>query len=672
MKCLIAVFVALAIEMPLRAQDDKPLVVGDFENTGSITAGYRFTEFSGYYPMYQSLFGLNSGFRILDFTLFGHARQGAHSFADDYSIVTNGFGGEPSGTAQLTVTKKNIYELRANFRQSYYYIDPNAGATVPSGVNGLLPNHNWATVRKMGSLHFLAHATNNLKFSFEFSRNTRNGTEDTTRVMDYFGAPSSFASFSRANPYYLVGLVNEDSSRVAGGVDYTRGSWSMHYSVGLQHFTDSFSGTNPYSPEQSINTSDPVTANELLTASQWSDFHRFSTPVSEFSYNGKITKRLKASGSYSFFDYSGPASVIMSGSGLARGSTTSIFNPYSFVNSSTARVREPNHVADQEFTYDVNDWLSMEAMYRYSRFDLTADANFSSTSNCCGTPALAGGVTQTGIQTNQSRIGASTFNYDVLLTPLRSLMIRLGVAYMKRDVEFLVDGTTDPLSTLRTKTVLPTLGLSYQPNKVFSIKANFDEINNGTSYTRETPHTDITSRVVTRIRPLDKLHIDNTTVFRTSKLLAADYVSRVRNNSAMVTYEFNDRFSGFAGFSYNSFYSRSFVNFLRGPAPITNVTLIDQNVERLWQGGFNVVPVHRITVSFAGNYIRVNGLGVVLGELPLYGPMTFPYGSASLSWDAPRAGKMTVQLQRAYYEEQIVTGNNFGSDILLIAWTTHF
>jgi hypothetical protein len=239
-------------------------------------------------------------------------------------------------------------------------------------------------------------------------------------------------------------------------------------------------------------------------------------------------------------------------------------------------------------------------------------------------------------------------------------------------VEFLSGGVTDPLTTQRTKTVLPQLNVRYQPNKVFSIRLNTDEINNGSSYTRETPHTDIGSRIVTRIRPTEKFWIENTTAIRDSKLLTYAYVNRVRQTATTLTYDLTDKVSGFAGFSYSSFYSQSYVNFLRGTAPITDVTLTDQNVERLWQGGFNLQPVKRVKLSFAGNYVRVNGLGVVLGELPLYGPMTFPYASASLAFDAKKAGIIAVQLQRTYYEEQIVTGNDFEADILLVTWKRSF
>jgi hypothetical protein len=51
---------------------------------------------------------------------------------------------------------------------------------------------------------------------------------------------------------------------------------------------------------------------------------------------------------------------------------------------------------------------------------------------------------------------------------------------------------------------------------------------------------------------------------------------------------------------------------------------------------------------------------------------SFPYGSASLDYDFPAVGKLMVQLQRTYYTEQIVTGNNFSANLLSITWTRSF
>ena len=186
------------------------------------------------------------------------------------------------------------------------------------------------------------------------------------------------------------------------------------------------------------------------------------------------------------------------------------------------------------------------------------------------------------------------------------------------------------------------------------------------------PHTDVRTRAVARIRPVEKFWIEDTFTSQDSKLDVVNFHSRVRSNSTMATYELADKLSAFGGFAYDSFYAQSYVNFLQGLSPLAQVSLTDQNVARLWQLGFNAGPVKHFSMSFAGNYVRVNGQGIVLGSTPLYGPMTFPYASGSLSYDAGKTGKLGIQLQRTYYIEQIVPGNNFGAKILLISWTRSF
>jgi len=202
------------------AQDDgKPVALGGFENQGSVTTGYRFTSISGYQPKFQELFDLNGGFRLLDFNLFGRAQDGPNRFADDYSLTTSGLGGDPYASAQFTVHKNHLYDLRVNFRQSYYYWNRNDAAALPNGLDGLTSNHNWATVRKLGSVNLLIHVSNNLRFSFEYYRNTRDGVTDTTRSLDYFGSSSTWGAFARANPYYVIAPLSETADRVTAGID---------------------------------------------------------------------------------------------------------------------------------------------------------------------------------------------------------------------------------------------------------------------------------------------------------------------------------------------------------------------------------------------------------------------------------------------------------------------
>jgi len=75
------------------------------------------------------------------------------------------------------------------------------------------------------------------------------------------------------------------------------------------------------------------------------------------------------------------------------------------------------------------------------------------------------------------------------------------------------------------------------------------------------------------------------------------------------------------------------VSFLRGTTPFTNLSLRDQTVDRVWQGGIRATPFPRLSISFAGNFVRTTGSGEIYGEAPLYGPMSFPYATGSVHYD---------------------------------------
>jgi hypothetical protein len=664
--------VLLAAPLALFGQDaGKPMSIGGFENQGSVTTGYRFTDIKGYQPKFNELFDLNDGFRLLDFSLFGKAQDGANRFADNYSLTTSGLGGDPFTTTQFTVRKNHLYDLRVNFRQSRYYWNRNDAAALPNALHALTSNHDWATVRKLGSVNLLIHATDKLRFTFEYYRNTRDGVNFTTRSLDYFGSSSTWGAFSRANPYYVVAPLSETSNRVTGGLDYTLGRWNLHYRVGYQRFEDAINGANVGSPERSINVDDPNTAKELVNGVSWLDSRKLSTPVSEFSYTGKIGSRLEARGGYIFYRYSGPATLDMSMDGAARTNTAGTTDASYLVSLTTnSRVTEPNHVVDQGFTYKINEWWNALLDYRYSQFTVDASAQFRSVNS--NAAAFGGTTLSTGASSNHWFIGTNTLDYNMTFTPAASLLIRTGLRYMRNDVEFLDGGVLDPTRTKLINTIWPIGSVYYQPFKMLTIRADVEQTVNGASYTRITPHTDIGGRFVVRLRLNDKFYVEDSGTARNRRLIDTEYRSTLRNNSTTASYEFNERLSVLAGFSYDSFFASDFVNFLRGPVPFTNLALRDQTVDRVWQGGFQAKPLKRLGISFTGNYVRSTGLGTIAGEAPLYGPMSFPYATGSIYYDFPRLGRLTAQLQRTYYIEQIVPGNNFSANLLTIAWTRSY
>jgi hypothetical protein len=653
----------ISIAPALLAQDSEPTINwGGFQNTGSATVGYRLDSISGRKEMFQQLFNLNSGFRLFDFDITGRAKQDSNLFADTYSFTASGLGGDPFPSGQFTISKANVYDFRANFRQSYYYWDQNDQAILPSGLNGLTGNHNWATVRKFGSMNLLIHVSHNFRLRFEYNRNSHDGTDFSTRALDYYGAPSSWGTFIRDNPYYVVGPIDETMNKVAGGFDYTISNWNVHYTVGYQTFQQNMSWANP-TIERSINIDSTANVLERLLAGNWWEHRLLHSPSSELFFNGKINPRFNWRGDFLYFRYSGPSSIYATYDGTERTNTTGTkVAPYAITYGSQANVVEPNYVLDQGFTVKIAEWLNFDTDYRFNHFTEDGGAGFQSTDST--------GL-HVGTSDQQWRESLQQLDTRLEFTPLAGLTISPGVRLMKRDVVAIVDGQVDSGRTLRTKTVWPIASFFYQPNHMLTIRGDYQNTTNGTSYTRITPHTDVGTRWFVKFHPTKRLSVEDNFAIRTRKLIDSSFDSKIRSNAATVSYAITDRYSGFAGFSYDSFVATASVTFLRGTAPL-NTTWRDQTVNRVWQLGIRAQPTRRLGFNFAGNFVRTTGLGEITGELPNYGPMSFPMATATAHYDAPKLGRLALDLQRAYYIEKIVTGNNFSANLLTVRWGTNF
>ncbi len=652
------------------AQDDSqsaPIALGDFNLSGSTTAGYRFDEINGYEPQFREMFDLGRGFRLLDLSLFGESQDGKNPFADSFSFQTTSLGGDPFPTAQLTVSKNKLYDLRVDWRQSYYFWNQNDNVVLPiaavgAGLSkGLTSNHDWATVRKFGSVDFTLHATNNLRFHFNYYRPSDEGSTFTTRSLDFLGSPGYWGTFARANPYYLFAPLNDYTNRVTGGFDYTVKDWSFHYSIGYQTFTENVSLTNVSSPELSIN---PIASSttQPLTNLSWSQFRRLTTPISEFSFLGKPLPRLEWRGGYMFYRYRGPATFDQSFNGIAPNASGALA-PYTVSQSARAMVTEPNNIVYQGLTYHIYDWWSADLDYRYSRFTSDSTGNFQSLFNSTAPTTATTDVIW--------RDGLSDLTFSMDFTPMHGLVIRPGIQFLKSDVESLTNGVVDPTITLRTNTVRPAMGFGYEPSKLFSIRGDFHSMTSGSSYTAITPHTQQGAHFVARFHPIEKLSVEDEVNIANNKLVTTNFENNLRSNAITVSYSLGDRFSVFAGFSYESYYAQGNILYARGTPPLVDF-LRDQELNRVWSGGIETKPTKRIGLRLSGNFDRSSGVGAISGEPPAYGPVTWPLVTGTAYYDVPFAGQIAVDLQRTYYSEQIVTANNFSANLLTIRWTRPF
>lgn len=663
-------FLALAflVSLPvLKAQDqsEPQLQWGGFGVQGSASMGYRFTDVKGYEPMYEELFNLKSGPRLMDFSLFGHNND-PNAFANNFSLTMSGMGGDPYPGAQLTLSKSRLYDLRANWRQSYFYFNQNDGVILPTlNVPGLTGNHDWSTVRKIGSIDFTVHATNNLRFHFQYYRTSFTGPTFTTFSPNYLDQPGSWGGYARANPYSLYAPTFDNANRITGGIDYAWNNWNFHYNVGYQTFDDNITMNAAVPGELSI----AETAGAPLTAASWSDYRRLTTPVSEFSYNGSPKSWVDIRGSYLFYRYSGPATLDQSFSGVNPPTT------YTVSQSGRVHVSEPNNIVEQGFTFHIKPWWDINLDYRYSRFTTATSGSLASsfTGVSGGVAALPVAASET--VDNSWKFGLHEGNLKMIFTPLNNLVISPGVTVYKSDVEALEEGVADPARTLRNHAVAPILSAFYRPSKRFDIRGHIRTYNNGASYTALTAHTDTTGRVVVNVHVTEKLTLSDEIYTVNQKLLATQFQGKVQTNATMLTYTFSPKYSLFGGFTYDNELATGVIAYQRGvPVAGTSFTLRDQALSRVWQAGLAAEPVKYFGIRFTGNFVRTTGLGEEAGIRPVYGPLTWPLGTGTVYFNIPKAGRLSVDLQRTYYIQELypISANNFGANILMIRWTRNF
>jgi hypothetical protein len=665
----------------LVAQDnaEAPLTLGGFNTQGSATVGYRFDDVKGYLPMYQELSDLNKGFRLMDFNMFGEAAKGANPFADSYSLSVSGLGGEPFEVGQLSVSKSHLYDFRVNWRQSYFYSNPNDNVVLPittvaAGLStGLTDNHSWGTVRKFGSADLTLHATNNLRFNFDYYHTTDSGPTFTTEALDFFDSPSYWGTFARANPFSLYAPIDDDTNRFSGGIDYTFHAWTFHYNLGYQTFNENVNLNNVSSPELSIDPAASSTKEPLVSLSQ-AEYRRLTTPTSELAFTGKPFAKFEWRGGYTYYRYQGPATFTQEYNGTAPNSSGANA-PYTVSQSARDTVTEPDNILYQTLSYQLKDWWELIADYRYSRFSTDSVGNFQSIQSIVTNPTSTTPTTSTtaasGTESEVWRDGVSDFDFSMLFTPIASLSVRPGVRLIKADVEALQNGVVQPAITLRTKTAWPELSFSYKPAKVFSIRGDVHAFDNGSAYTAITPHTEVAGHLITRFQPFKKVTLQDDLNLTNDKLIDSSFQDNVHANTVTLSYALNDRYSVFAGYTYDSIFAAGAIVYARGTAPLNDL-LRDQEADRVMQAGVEAKPNKYFGLRLSGNFDRSTGDGQISGEPPAYGPLTWPLVTGTVYVNFPKAGRLSLDLQRTYYIEQIITANNFQANLLTIRWTRDF
>lgn len=639
---------------------------------GSLDLGYRFRDVSGSMDSYRRFADLGSGPRLVGFDLFALTPSGAAPI-DRLSISGAALGGDPFPSLDFSMRKTHRYDVRAMWRRSRFIDTP---PITPGSIGGfdtsaVTDAHAWDSIRDAVSATGHIQVSRRLRVLFDVSHGRRSGTVATTRSLDYFREPSAWGSFARANPYPLTGPLQSRATDITAGVSYTRGSWVASYEAGYRTSRARTVFDALTAPERSINLTDATTAKESLTNLTWQQSEQTSAPVSRASAVYRPSTGLEWRHEYSVSGGHGPLDLQSAFAGVARRDAAGLsVAPYTLSIAASGARTQSAQLVGESLVYQLRPAIGLEAAYRYSHF--RTDSSVLLDNAFTGAAVPSGRLTASHQEATAWTIGLHSLELRGVFTPLPRLSIRPGVVVAYRDVRMSEDSVINDGASRRQRDLWPVLDVTYRPSASLSIRGALHASTSDASYTRLSPTQRAGGRLSARWLPFAGWGLEASGSQLSAQLPDASYDSRTRTASATVWREISDRVRINAGLDWQSFRDNGATSFLRGAAPLSAIPLRNHEQDRIWRAGAVVTPTRRLELSSSLALNRITGTDAIDTEPPLYGPASYPYVTAAISYAAYRHGRFILDVQRLSLRQDSLPRSDFRSTILMVRYLRTF
>ena len=218
LRCLKNVFVMSAFAfliwaLPAPAQETSQASTGtkygDYNVQQTVEVGFRYVNMGGNMANYDTFENLNSGARLLDYTLDVTSPDHKGKLFDNISLYNFGYGGDPNNLTHLRITKSRFYEFTGQFRRDQNFFAYNLLAN-PLNTSTFSPAtpitfapHNLDLVHRMTDLNLTLMPQSRVSVRLGYSRNVNEGPSFTT--LDGGTEPQLFQQFKTTMNSYNMG-----------------------------------------------------------------------------------------------------------------------------------------------------------------------------------------------------------------------------------------------------------------------------------------------------------------------------------------------------------------------------------------------------------------------------------------------------------------------------------
>ncbi|MBI3895204.1 MAG: hypothetical protein HY313_04670, partial [Acidobacteria bacterium] len=560
------------------AQDEEPRRVGNYDFAGTTSFGYRFLDLNGNQAKYNQLLNLQEGFRVFDTQLSFQSVETNQGWFDRFSLATQNLGGDPFPVIRVQLRKHGLYELRASYRATQYFVN------LPQ--TELSTNREWIDRRRFGDLDLRYTPTRHLRFRFYYNRTERDGNEFSTGPFFYIPlAADVWSAFGRANVLPWTIPLEEKANLFGGGIDYRLGNTDIHLEQSYRTYNNpanlgGFGG-------QPIELLGPTSPALNLQVPQWNSFASFNIPMTQLRVDQRVTSHLQLRGGYIYTHASGPTGLdgVLLNRAVLTGSPAQPL-AVNFLSAGTTDMT--SHTGEVGFTLTLLERLDLVSDYRYQTFTESGKQSFQAIRSDLPT------AFDLGSDLLNWDFGIHTLDTVLAFVPLNTLSARAGLRFVKQDIVHQENGAT-ALGTRRSWYYAPIFNISWRPSTKLKVMGQFEHQTTVDPYVRITPEGTVGSNIKVHYSPSDRWGIENAWSFRNRETEMLDFEMRSRNNSTTVWYQPIAKIGLNAGFIYSSFFSQNTVAFLRGTPPLTGLFSTEQFIDRTYFWGLRANPVRDLT-----------------------------------------------------------------------------
>jgi hypothetical protein len=380
-----------------------------YEIKQSVEFGGRIVSFSGSNSpftgnrgMWDTFVNLDSGARLLEYSLDMHSPDHAGLLFDDLHFNNFGYGGDPDNVSRLNISKMKIYNFDASFRRDKNYFDYDllANPLNPATSNPNIPvvdsPHAFFLTRRMSDVNLRLFPVGKIGFRVGWSRvvnegttfsSTHQGTEGLVQqpslnTSDNYHGGVSFRFIPRTSINYdqYYTYFKGDTSGFLGPFPFFSLANGTPVNLGIPFNT---AANQPCAiPILGTGFANP-SCNGYISYSRFGNT-RNSFPTEQFSFQSNYFNALDLSGRFSYTDAEGDSP----NSGELFNGLITRTRGRSFQTTGSSKSHRVSATADFALTYHITNRFRVSDVFRFDNFRIPGSWN-QTTNNLFGATLLS-------------------------------------------------------------------------------------------------------------------------------------------------------------------------------------------------------------------------------------------------------------------------------------------